>query len=60
MVCHHSDKFDEYRHSDSGDLMFSIYHVTLRDHMYKALRDYGRKSLMVSHHLAIFAGHWSS
>ena len=31
-VCHHPDKPDDHRHSDSRD-MFLIYHVTLHNHI---------------------------
>ena len=37
MVCHDPDKFCDYYHCDSGDVMFLICHVTSRKHMFKEL-----------------------
>ena len=34
---HHSDRFGDKRHSDSGDIIFLIRYVTTRDHMFKGL-----------------------
>ena len=35
-VCHHSAKFFDHRHCDSGDIFF-IYHVILLDYRFKGL-----------------------
>ena len=37
MVYHHSDKFGDHRHCDSGVLFLFFCHVTLHDHMFKML-----------------------
>ena len=37
MVCHHSDKFGDHRHCDSGVMFLFFCHVTLHDHMFKML-----------------------
>ena len=39
MVCDHSDKVDDRSYFDNEDLIFSICHVTLSDHMFIKLRD---------------------
>ena len=33
-------KFCDNRHSGSGDIMAFVYHVTLQDHVIKALNDF--------------------
>ena len=59
MVYHQPDKFGDHRHCDSGD-MFIICQLTLQNHKFKILCDYGWKALTASHHFAMFRGHWSS
>ena len=40
---------------------FLICHVTSREHIFKGLYEFiAGRFLMVSHHLAMFGGHWSS
>ena len=39
VVCDHSDKVDDRSYFDNEDLIFSICHVTLSDHMFIKLRD---------------------
>ena len=36
-VYHHPDNFGSQTHCDSGDIMFSIWHVTSCDHVFKGL-----------------------
>ena len=43
-VSYHPAKFGGYRHSGSGDIMVFVCHVTLQDHVIKALIDFMVKS----------------
>ena len=36
-VCHHPGKSCKYKHCDSGDLVFLVWNVTLREHVFKGL-----------------------
>ena len=36
VICHHTDKFADYGHGESGD-MFLTCHMTSPDHMFKGL-----------------------
>ena len=55
VVCHHPDKSCDHKHCDSGD-MFLVCHVASRKH---AIWIYGWKFPTMSHHLAVFGGHWT-
>ena len=61
MLCHYADKSCNHKHCDGRD-MFLFCHVTSREHMFKGLCEFkgGRKSVMMSYHLAKFDGHCSS
>ena len=37
----HPDKFGDHRHSESGDIMILIFHMTLRDHILGNMAQYG-------------------
>ena len=44
-VSYHQAKFDSHRHWVSGDIMVSVCHVTLKDHIIKASYEFmGRSS----------------
>ena len=45
MVSYHLAKFGGRRHSASGDILVFVYHVTLQDHVIKALNDLMVRSL---------------
>ena len=49
-VCNHHARFGSHRHSVSGDKMFSDFHVTSCNHLFKWLTSKG-------HHFAKFSGH---
>ena len=59
-VYNHPDKSGDHKYCDSGDIIFLIFQVTSREHMFKGLLNYGWNSLMMSHHLAMLSSHWSS
>ena len=44
-LSHHAATFSGHRHFGSGDMMVSIYHVTLKDHVSKALNGFLVRSL---------------
>ena len=44
MVSHHPTKFNGQRHCSSGDKMVFVCHVTLQDHVIKALSNFMVKS----------------
>ena len=44
-LSHHPATFGGHRHFGSGDMMVSIYHVTLQDHVSKALNGFLVRSL---------------
>ena len=44
MVCHHPDKSYDHRHCDSRGIIFSISHVTSREHKFKGLCDFSGES----------------
>ena len=52
-VCQHTPNFGDYGHFNGGDLITSIYHVTLHNHVLCVVCDFmdGRPHL---------GGHWSS
>ena len=39
-ICYHPDESCEHKHCDSGDIMFSICHVTSREYMFKGLYEF--------------------
>ena len=50
----------EHRHYDSGDIVFLIYHVTSREHMFKGLCECMGGIPSQSHRLPMFGDDWSS
>ena len=39
-ICHHPDKSCDHKHCDSEGIMFLIFHVTFREHMFKDLYEF--------------------
>ena len=44
MVIHHLAKFDDHRHTGSGDMIILTFHLTLKDQVMKASYDFMVKS----------------
>ena len=57
-LCHHPDKFGDHRYWIL-DIMFSIYHLTSHDLMFKVLCKFMCGIFTVSCNLLIFCDNWS-
>ena len=40
VLCHYADKSCNRKHYDGGDIMFVIYHVISREHIFKGLCEF--------------------
>ena len=57
MVSHHLAKFSCHKDCGNVDIMISVCHVILQNHVIKSLYDFMGGTLMVSHHSVSFGGH---